>query len=335
MPVTPKPVRRPRKPRVSKSPVNTALAEYMVPKEILTRYHDREIGGVTGFNIFKKYYELRRHLMLEGFTSSGKTMAVEAFSAFMGLPLFTISGAGGTTESDLFGRNVPTVHTDGSERLAWADGPVTLAAKYGGILYVNEGNFIPPEVSSLLYSLTDYRSKVVIRGAATEYQNPNNGNTEYRELVIEAHESLWVVVDGNPGYAGTGDWNQAFRNRFSVITWDYDIEVESNLIHSQALRDFMTVLRRSLASGDLMSAVTTKQFMDFQSNIYELGLDFAIHVLLSYFYSEERELVMSQLKDNFLSKIMEEYEITEIEVSDDDYSDEDVVLDSEFDGEPF
>jgi AAA domain (dynein-related subfamily) len=315
-----------RKPTAPKQ--NAHLDEYMVDPEILNIYQHRVIKHIGDFEMFESYHRrmdrgvLRpKHILLEGPTSSGKTMAIEAYAAEKQVPLFTISGAGGTTESDLFGRYAPVIGPDGKETLVWADGPITLAAKYGGIVYVNEGNFIPPEVSSLLYSLTDFRGKVTIRGAVKTVEL-DDGSIAHRELRIKAHPELWVVVDGNSGYQGTVAWNYAFKNRFETIEWGYDTNVEAKLLNSPALQEFIQALRVSHTAHDLFTPIATKQFVSFIENIYDLGWDFAVHVLLSYFDEDERALVGAMLRDGFEASICKEWDIRLVDDDPEDFSDD-------------
>lgn len=303
--------KRVRKPRVEHDP----LATYRVDPSFLDGYVSRIIGGISDLEIGESFYNRRRHLLLEGPTSSGKTFFVTALAAHLGIPLVTVSGAGGITEADIYGRWVPS--GDGDE-LVFAEGPVTLAIRHGALVYVNEANFIPPDVLSSLLKLTDFRGAATIRGAVDDSAVDENGETEYRELVLESHPDLWVVVDGNPGYAGTQEYNAAFRNRFYALHWGYDPEVERALISSGALREFIAALRSAKEAGDLFSPVPTKQFVLFEEALYELGWDFALIGLYSYFHESERDFVRTLFEDGYKSRVAESYDLQLEEVDDED-----------------
>lgn len=303
------------------------LKQYVYDPALADRYVHRPFpGGVEDFDVLAAQYAIRRPVLLAGPTGAGKTFLVEAFAASLGVPLFTIGGSAGVTEADLYGRYVPVIDpATGDERLEWADGPVTLAARWGGILYVDESNTIPPEITSALHSATDARRRIEVRGHAVPYEAPD-GTTRYQQEVIDLHPDCWVVTAGNEGYNGTQDWNQAFKNRFEIVQIDYSAYVESHLIASPALIDFAETLREQCRIGRLYTPVSTVRLIAFERNLYELGYDYAVFSLLGYFAEDERPVIEGVLNDGFSDRICDEYGI---DFEDDDVSDLDVPDDGE------
>ena len=104
---------------------------------------------------------------------------------------------------------------------------VALAAQCGGILYLDEINVHgrachllaapavrpPPQFTN--------RGKAVLKGGV------------FLPEYVTAHQDLWILGTYNDGnYRGMGEMNEAFINRFRHIRWDYDEEVEDQLITS-------------------------------------------------------------------------------------------------------
>ena len=106
------------------------------------------------------------NIMLKGDTQGGKTFLVEvlavAWAKMLGypkpMPIFTLSGSSGVTDFDLFGQAAPYVDPDtGGEHIVWLPGVVDLAAKVGGILYLDECNALGERVTTSLHPVVDHR----------------------------------------------------------------------------------------------------------------------------------------------------------------------------------
>lgn len=82
-------------------------------------------------------------MWLTGLQGSGKTTLVEQFHAAMGWPLITFAASAQTTAKDLLGGFKPT----GGE-WAYQDGHVTMAARFGCSVLIDEYNLIMPEETS-------------------------------------------------------------------------------------------------------------------------------------------------------------------------------------------
>jgi hypothetical protein len=243
-------------------------------KELATRYVHRKIFGVEDFKVFDTARAKGINVLIYGPTGPGKTTSVEAWAAERGLRLATISGNASMEPSQMTGKFV----SDGVGGFAWIDGPVTDVVRNGGVLLLDEVNFINPKIYTNLYSLTDGRKSITLLD--------HHGET------IEAHKDLTVFATMNPDYIGTTPLNYAFRNRFDIqIPWDYDDSVENKLINSKSLLVLMRQLRVEAAKGQYETPISTNMGMEFCEFVDSLGYEFAMENFIAHFTNDEQPSV--------------------------------------------
>ena len=246
-----------------------------VPRqELADRYVHRKIWGVEDFKVYDQARAEHINVLIYGPTGPGKTTSVEAWAAERGLRMATISGNASMEPSQMTGKFV----SDGEGGFAWIDGPVTDVVRNGGVLLLDEVNFINPKIYTNLYSLTDGRRTITLLD--------HHGET------IEAHEDLTIFATMNPDYIGTVPLNFAFRNRFDMqIPWDYDDAVEAKLISSKALLVLMKQLRVEAAKGQYETPISTNMGMEFGSFVETLGYEFASENFIAHFTTDEQPSV--------------------------------------------
>jgi MoxR-like ATPase len=261
-------VKRHRKPVI-----NNLIAE--VPdRSFYEEYVSRQIGNWTDLSIFDGAHLMEHNILIEGPTGSGKTSAVLAWAALHGRAFYSISSSSGLEPSQLFGKWIP----DGNGGLVWQDGPVTDIVRYGGVLLVNEVNFIPERIQSVLFGLFDKRRKIEL--------------PDHKGEVIYAHEDFTAFIDFNPDYEGTRPLNTAFRNRFpSQLVFDYDPAVEEKLVYSDSLRSVAKQLRDQIAQGLYDTPVSTNMMIEFEQACYTLDLEYAIMSFVNHFAADDRPSV--------------------------------------------
>ncbi|MGB4951027.1 MAG: MoxR family ATPase [Rhizobiaceae bacterium] len=267
-----------RKPPASKAIVHKPSAGHLsatVPDmSIAKRYISRTVNGVVDYEILDAAMEHHMNVLIEGPTGPGKTMFSRAYAASRKRPFYRLPSNVGFDPSQFFGRYVP----DGKGSYVWIDGPVTVLAKHGGILLVNEINFLPDRVATVLFGLLDDSREIIL--------------LDHENEVVKAHPELLIVADMNPDYQGTRQLNAALRNRFEVqLFWDYDPEVEKQLIKSPVLRELIIDLRKSVASDVFRTPISTNMAMELEKVCGVLGYDFAVNNFVNHFAEDEREAV--------------------------------------------
>jgi nitric oxide reductase NorQ protein len=151
---------------------------------------------------FEAAYAVRLPVMLKGPTGCGKTRFVEHMAWRLGRPLITVACNEEISASDLLGRYLLE---DGSTR--WQDGPLTLAARLGGICYLDEVVEARQDTLVVIHPLTDHRRLLSIPA---------------RSEVFAAHPDFQLVVSHNPGYqSALKDLKPSTKQRFGAIEFGY------------------------------------------------------------------------------------------------------------------
>lgn len=253
---------------VPTAPVYAALAS--VPrKELAERYVHRQIWSRDDFEIFDYARSNSINVLIYGPTGPGKTTSVEAWAAERQLKLATVSGNATMEPSQMFGK---MTQIDGSWQ--WIDGPVTDVVRNGGVLLLDEVNFINPKIYTVLYPLMDGRRQITLLDHLGE--------------TIQAHKDLTIYATMNPDYIGTTPLNFAFRNRFDIqIPWDYDDKVENKLVDSKSLLALARQLRTEAAKGQYETPISTNMLMEFHQFVDALGYEFAVENFIAHFSADE------------------------------------------------
>ena len=248
------------------------------------KYINRKINGLIEYSIYDNAMTNNENILIMGHAGSGKTMSVLGYASTRNYRYYNVSSHIGLEPTQLFGSWIPT--PDGHFR--WQDGPVTDLVRKGGVLLLNEVNFMPERVTTILFGLLDDRREIQIM---------ENGGE-----VIKAHKDLLVIADMNPNYRGTRPMNQAWVDRFHhKLDFPYDHSIESKLIKNKALLEMATKLRELSNKGDLDTPISTRGLANFIKNAGNLNLDYAVSSYVNGFLDEEREavrLVLDTYKPN-------------------------------------
>ena len=248
-------------------------------------YVNRKIAGRTDWDIYDQALADGDNILIEGGAGSGKTISVQSYASARGFRYFNVSNNNGIDPSQLFGRWIP--RSDGHGYI-WQDGAVTLLVRYGGVLLLNEVNFLPARVSTVLFSLLDYRREI---------QLLENGGE-----VVKAHPNLLIVADMNYGYKGTQELNQAFSDRFNIkLEFPYDRVIENKVVGSKAILNLADQLREQYDKEEISSPISTRSLVSLVKNAKRFGADFAIGSFVNGFNKDERNgirLACETHKDN-------------------------------------
>ena len=201
---------------------------------------------------------VEKNILLQGETGTGKSTLIEQVASRLNWPTFTVGCHDGLEFQELIGR--VTLQPDGST--GWADGPLIAAMRVGGILLLDELNFLRPGVSGGL--------NVVLQAMC--YSIPETGE------VVKAHPEFRIAATGNAidgvgkgAYRGTQTPNIALLARFTLgirVTY-MSVEDEQKMLEAKApglsekvanyLAEVATMARQSHAEGALKAPMSPRE----------------------------------------------------------------------------
>lgn len=242
---------------------------------VAQRYVHRTVAGKSDFEVLDYARANNINVLLYGPTGPGKTTSAMAYASEHGLPVFMVSGTVALEPSQLFGRYIP----DGEGGFVWQDGGVTEVVRHGGVLILDEVNFIPSKIATVLFSLLAGTTRSITL-------------LDHKGETIVAHDDLLIIATMNPSYAGTQEMNAAFRNRFGIqIHWGYDDTVEKTLVPVKAIREFAKQLRAAEAKEEILTPTPTNALVDFISTANGLGIEFAVSNFIARYDESEQPKV--------------------------------------------
>ena len=200
----------------------------------------------------------QKNILLQGDTGTGKTSLIEQFAARLNWPVFSMGCHGGVEFQEFIGR--VTLQPDGST--GWADGPLISAMRVGGIMLLDEMNFLKPEVAGGLNTALQAKTLVI----------PETGE------LVSAHPDFRIAATGNAidgagkgAYRGTQTSNIALLSRFTLgirvkymSTQDETamIKAKAPFIHptvANYLAELADMSRKSYAEGALRSPMSPRE----------------------------------------------------------------------------
>ena len=152
--------------------------------------------------LYEAAYAARLPVMLKGPTGCGKSRFVEYMAWRLGRPLVTVSCNEDMTAADLVGRFL--LEPQGTR---WQDGPLTLAARFGAICYLDEVVEARQDTTVVIHALTDHRRVLPL---------------DKKGELLHAHPDFQLVISYNPGYQSLlKDLKPSTRQRFTAFDFDY------------------------------------------------------------------------------------------------------------------
>ena len=221
------------------------IRPYLIEQEPYYQAAGKEIA------LFTAAFARRLPMILKGPTGCGKTRFVEHMAWRLKLPLITLACNEDMTASDLVGRYL--LDTDGT---VWHDGPLTLAARYGAICYLDEVVEARQDTNVIIHPLTDERRILPL---------------DKRGELVKAHANFHLVVSYNPGYQSAAkDLKPSTKQRFGAIDFDYPpADIESDIVahESGAAADLAAKLvgiahqSRALCGRGLEEGISTRMLI--------------------------------------------------------------------------
>lgn len=245
-----------------------------------------------------------KHLRYEGPKGAGKDLMIETLSWVFQRPEYRVNFNKQTDESVMFGektlatKNKHVVLEEVSENartgetikvfaknitnlfqamlgksqdIVFERGPLTLAMEYGGFLNLNEINFANQANISILNNALDSNRSVYVPG--------------YK--LVHAVENFVAIASMNDGYVGTSQMNQALRDRFYPLMFEYpsDMSTFLKVRYPDANPDYLKAIDAIYADmvehvvniADLdPDAISTRGFIDVMDLADDLGLQEAL-----------------------------------------------------------
>ncbi len=236
--------------------MNDVISQYRIEREPYYHPISDEV------ELYEATYSVRMPMMLKGPTGCGKTRFVEHMAWKLGKPLITVACNEDMTASDLVGRFL--LDANGTR---WQDGPLTLAARFGAICYLDEVVEARQDTTVVIHPLTDTRRVLPL---------------EKKGELVHAHPDFQLVISYNPGYQSLmKDLKQSTKQRFGGLDFDYpDHAIETEIvahetgINAQAAGKLVSIAERArnLKGHGLDEGISTRMLI-YAGSLIATGVD--------------------------------------------------------------
>lgn len=161
--------------------------------------------------MFTKAMRSNQRVLLTGPKGSGKSTLPKQYAALVGQPFFRVQARRTTEAEDLFG-NISVRNGN----VVFNDGPITIAARHGGLVCLDEASLLQPGAAMALQWLLEPGGKISLPDYPSD--NPD-------DKIVEPHPDFRIVLTDNTTLAGdhTGEYvgtnvqNAAFRDRIDLF----------------------------------------------------------------------------------------------------------------------
>ena len=184
------------------------LAAYRIADEPYYQPREDEV------HCFEVAHARRLPMVLKGPTGCGKTRFAEHMAWRLNTPLVTVACHEDLSAADLVGRWL--LDADGTR---WQDGPLTLAARFGAICYLDELVEARSDVVVIIHPLTDTRRMLPLA---------------QRNELVRAHAQFQLLVSYNPSSTAR-EMKASTRQRFCALEFAYpDPEREAHIVSRES-----------------------------------------------------------------------------------------------------
>lgn len=141
------------------------------------------------------------NINLVGEKGTGKNVLARTLSWLLNRPIIEMSSSGQSEIAEFLGDRTIETKEDGTMKMSFELGALSLALKYDFIILIDELNALPADVQLGFNSVFDKRKEVYVKFFG----------------VVKGGDNFFGIITQNEGYYGTKQLNEAFRDRFSCI----------------------------------------------------------------------------------------------------------------------
>lgn len=213
-------------------------------------------------------YMGRENTFLWGPKGSGKSTCPEQMCARMGIPFIRIPMREDMEGSELFGANnfIP------SKGVNWVDGPVTIAAKFGALLCLDESSNITPGAALTMNPLLEENRRLFLTDKIGSIAERNIKVDPRFACVLTDNTNLQGDLTGK--YVGTKVQNEAFIDRmFSRMFVGYmeesaEIEMVTKRVPgvnaklAKLMVKFADLVRKSYTQGHMQMTISPRMLIN-------------------------------------------------------------------------
>ena len=224
-------------------------------QEIFARVRDSVIGRENEIKYILAAMDAGKHILLEGPPGTSKSTLLRSIAGAAGIPFFILEGNIDLTPAKLVGHfNPGKVLADNYQAEYFEKGPLTRAMEDGGILYIEEFNRMPADVSNVLITPME----------EGEISIPRYGTVKGARLFT-------VIAAQNPyDDVGTVRVSRAFMDRICLIRTDYQGEEEEREIVRQrtgsenfkVVNSAVRVVRKTREHPDIKMGASVRAAID-------------------------------------------------------------------------
>lgn len=248
--------------------------------------------------------------LIFGPKGSGKSTMPKVYAARTRQPFFRVPCRRDMEASDLFGS--VTVR---NKTLEFNDGPITLAARHGGIVCLDEASVLQAGAALSLQYTMENKGKVIL---------PDHPSADPMDKMVTPHDAFRIVLTDNTAlggdhtghYVGTNVQNEAFRDRIDLtIRLGYmDTKSETKMVNNHVpgvpattvsdMVRFANMVRAAYEKGNTESATISPRVLIRWARMGLLLGDFELAFRYSYMngLSPDDETVVSGLYDKVFGK---------------------------------